>query len=1148
MSDSLHKLQVIIEGNAKGLNNATKNAMATVNNLQKKMQELKKETEIAMGLKVRTNEYKNLKKDLSEAEEEANKLNKKLKDLGDGKAPNETYQEFQAKLAGAKAGLESLKTAQEKYVAQGKDGSSFTKGIVQAEREVQRYEKLLEDMRNAGTDMATTKEFQKASEEAYKASEKIEHLKGKIDELVESGKDIEQTSFGKALTTVGNGMMRAFQKPLAAIRKASGAFSALIQKFKTTGHHLGDPFKQGIGSIFKYVLGIGALVKAFQLLRRGISEGMGMLSKYSQQTRYDLNSLTAGLNTVKLSLANAFAPVLTVIAPILNTLMDMLVDAMNVVSAFFATLTGSSTYNKASRAAMDYGAAMDSAAGSAGNATEANEKLKRSIMGFDQINKLDDTSSSGGSGGSGGGGGGAGGGQGAGLSMEQVPTAVSNFAEMVKKAWEESNFTDVGRVVGEKLRDALNDIPYEGIRKSCNKIATDVATFLNGFFGTRGLANSVGSAIGGMINTGIDAAYTFISTLKPELIGAFIGGAIKKAIEDIDFAKAGLTLSKFTTAFFTAISTAVEGVPWRAFGEKVGTFLTNIRWGEVLQTAARTFTSVFCGLLDFAAGLITSLMKAITPENLRKAAEKLWEVLKGCWEQICSTDALSGIDQGVLNAIGEALLVIGGGLAAIKAVTGIQAIITGITGAIGALCGTAGTIATFTLALDPFLVALGLLATWAVVEGPKIVETFKSVKEGVESLPQAFADAATKLDTESAMREVISEIAENMDQYNVLVETLNGASLDPNSSTYSIFSAISEQAKQLGLDTSELRSLFIEEMGNMGLSAETQKAILDEIDGTVKNIGEHSTGIKLNFSGLDPKILEFFDKIKGEGGETVVKIKAVAENALGTVGQTIKDFWDTVVTDKRKLTAGAKLESGSKATVKETKSLWSSIKNKTATLNAKAKSPSKTLTNLLSRWVKVETKTVSLTASARDTTGGTVKTIADKWATITNKAVHLTSKISTNNESLWAKVVSAFALPAQKAVQFTANATDAVKQAFLKVLGIQLAKGGIYDGGTWQSIPQYAAGGSQRGGLFWAGEAGPEIVARGSGGRSEILNKSQIASAIHDAVLAAMMQSNQGSRQPTQINVYVGGKRVADVVVEEVNNRTRSTGKCPILI
>lgn len=66
------------------------------------------------------------------------------------------------------------------------------------------------------------------------------------------------------------------------------------------------------------------------------------------------------------------------------------------------------------------------------------------------------------------------------------------------------------------------------------------------------------------------------------------------------------------------------------------------------------------------------------------------------------------------------------------------------------------------------------------------------------------------------------------------------------------------------------------------------------------------------------------------------------------------------------------------------------------------------------------------------------------------------------------------------------------------------ANGGILNHGIWSNIPKYAGGTSgAHGTMFIAGEAGPEIVGH-IGGRTEVLNKSQLASAMYSAVQAAM--------------------------------------------
>lgn len=69
--------------------------------------------------------------------------------------------------------------------------------------------------------------------------------------------------------------------------------------------------------------------------------------------------------------------------------------------------------------------------------------------------------------------------------------------------------------------------------------------------------------------------------------------------------------------------------------------------------------------------------------------------------------------------------------------------------------------------------------------------------------------------------------------------------------------------------------------------------------------------------------------------------------------------------------------------------------------------------------------------------------------------------------------------------------------------GGKFAKGGAFYGGSWHDIPQAASGGKFHGTMFWAGENGPEVVGH-AGGRTEVLNRSQLAATMYAAVSSAL--------------------------------------------
>ena len=70
----------------------------------------------------------------------------------------------------------------------------------------------------------------------------------------------------------------------------------------------------------------------------------------------------------------------------------------------------------------------------------------------------------------------------------------------------------------------------------------------------------------------------------------------------------------------------------------------------------------------------------------------------------------------------------------------------------------------------------------------------------------------------------------------------------------------------------------------------------------------------------------------------------------------------------------------------------------------------------------------------------------------------------------------------------------------------QIWTGGVLKNGFWGSLPQYARGTLNAGSLFAAGEAGPELVGH-IGGRTEVLNKSQLASTMFRAVENGMLSA-----------------------------------------
>jgi phage-related protein len=125
-------------------------------------------------------------------------------------------------------------------------------------------------------------------------------------------------------------------------------------------------------------------------------------------TATQMQMFRAELNNVKLSLGQAFMPILNTVLPLLTALASKLAYVMNIVAQFTQALFGKPAQAQAQATAISQQAtAAGDLSDSLGSAAKEAKKAKGALAGFDEINNL---SKSAGDSGSSGGGSGAGGG------------------------------------------------------------------------------------------------------------------------------------------------------------------------------------------------------------------------------------------------------------------------------------------------------------------------------------------------------------------------------------------------------------------------------------------------------------------------------------------------------------------------------------------------------------------------------------------------------------------------------------------------------------------------------------------------------------------------------------------------------------------
>lgn len=419
-------------------------------------------------------------------------------------------------------------------------------------------------------------------------AQSIPEVVGKIPLIGRAAKEaayLAQKSFAGMLAP-----LKAIKKPVIALAtsiksKLAKAFSGLTGASK--GSH--NSLLKNLGTMLRYAVGVRTLFALINKLRKAFVDGMQNLVKYSSETNASMSLLMNSTNQLKNSVAAAASPLLNALAPALNTIIQMCINAANAVNQLFSALTGHGTWIKAKKQTQDY-------AKSLGGASKAADDLKTHTLGIDELNIVDQ-SKSGGSGGSGASAADM-------FETDEIDSKYKEWSDKIKSMWEAADFTELGSAVGTWLKNGLDAIPWDGIQESARKIASSIGTFINGFVETEGLATSIGTTIGQGINTAVDFANTLLDVTHWDSIGKFIGDGLNGIVNSVQWDEIGQMLANGLNAAFTVLENAATTFDWTNFGSSLAlslnTFASTFSWSG----AASSLSSVVTGLLDTLIALL----------------------------------------------------------------------------------------------------------------------------------------------------------------------------------------------------------------------------------------------------------------------------------------------------------------------------------------------------------------------------------------------------------------------------------------------------------------------------------------------------------------------------------------------------------------
>ena len=905
----------------------------------------------------------------------------------------------------------------------------------------------------------------------------------------------------------------------------------------------GSKIKENVDGIGKAISGLAQKLIIFQLLKqafssliKGAKEAFSAYLVADKSLGASVRDLQASLKTLQGSLASAFAPIVEAVVPYLSTMVNWLITAANAVAQFTAALMGKSVYKKASANI----AATGAAAGSAANQVE---KLNKKLGAYDELKTIDQDNGSGGSGG--GGGGGASGG---GIDYEDVDidSGISDFADKVKEAWEKADFTEIGTIVGTKLKDALDNINWEGIKETTQRMAQSIATFLNGFIGTEGLFTSIGTTIAEAINTALTFASTFLNTFDFKQLGTALMEALGGFFETFSWSTLASTIQGWGDAWLDFMTGIIRGIDWKNLPQNIikaiKDFFSGINWAEHFESIGALIGAAVAAGIDLLGAIakvigdIATKIKDYFVEKINAAGYSSDASLLECGKAI-----IVGIFNGIIdwfkniaawindNIISpflkgfgfeegkdkQSLLDLGDNLICgiFKGVTdwfkGIKQWVTDnvqkpFTDAWGDVFGKDGLVDTaISIAVGVVEDAKHWVAdAWTALSSAgktaystikaKVEDAVGSAREAISNAWEAIKDKGATLSAKvaNAAGTMIAAVSSAWEYIKDKGATLSAKVANAAGTVISTVSAAWEVIKDKGATLS----------AKVANAAGSVISAVSAAWSDIKDKGATLSAKVANAAGsVISSVTTAWANIKDKGATLSAKVA----NAAGTVITTVTGAWDKI--KDKGATLSAKVANAAGTVISTVTSAWDKIKDKGATLNAKVANAAGTVINAVTdAWSAIKNKTATLTAKAKNKNSSTLASIKSAWSAIYTKAATLTvgfiNKAYDTMVSILSAIKAIFTAPDEKTIKVNYNY---VKSGSATEGGVH-ARGGVYHGGRSYPFSQAAGGGSfSHGTMILAGEHGAEVAGH-INGRTEILNQSQLAAVMYSSVVNGM--------------------------------------------
>lgn len=354
-----------------------------------------------------------------------------------------------------------------------------------------------------------------------------------------------------------------------------------------------DKFISSLGRIAVYRLIRTALKEITKAMKEGIQNlylwSQAWQSTYSSAARFvnTMDKLATAFLYLKNSVGAMISPLLDIVAPVIDALIDKFVALANAINQAIAALSGAGVWRRALKYQYSYAEA----------ANLTTKALKRTVLAFDELNKLDDNNK---------------GGSGDNLDyskmFEEVPVD-----DWLARILDSSSWRILGTGIAAKINEALANLNWDSIKSTARIWARRFGSFLDGML--MGISMPLlGKSLAEGLNTIALSINTFFKEFHFRELGKHLSDGFESFINNLEWADIGRALTQKWKALFELVI-GFKDVDLSGLGAGISTMFVNAIENlpiSDLVDAIKTLTPKIATELGIALnGIMTETNKTI---------------------------------------------------------------------------------------------------------------------------------------------------------------------------------------------------------------------------------------------------------------------------------------------------------------------------------------------------------------------------------------------------------------------------------------------------------------------------------------------------------------------------------------------------------